>query len=71
MFGGDSRSFSYGDRIDIENDGSMNESISLEEHEGELKLKPISIASYGSERDKLMSSRDVAEYFWKIVCYYF
>ncbi len=70
VFGGNSISFSYGNHIDIENDGSMNESISLEEHEGELKLKPMGIAMYGAETDKLMSPREVAEYLWKIVCEY-
>jgi len=49
----------------------MNESISLEEHEGELKLKPMGIASYGAEIDKLMSPREVAEYLWKIASKYF
>ena len=34
----------------------MNESISLEEHEGELKLKFMDIVSFGAERDKLMST---------------
>ena len=71
VFGENSISFSYGNHIDIENDGSMNESISLEEHEGELKLKPMGIARYGAETDKLMSPREVAEYLWKIVCEYF
>lgn len=71
VFGGNSISFSYGNHIDIENNGSMNESISLEEHEGELKLKPLGIASFGAERDKLMSPREVAHYLWKIVCGYF
>jgi hypothetical protein len=30
--------------IDIENDGFMNESVSLEEDEGEVRLKPMGIA---------------------------
>lgn len=33
----------------------MNESTSLEEHEGELELKSMSIVSFGTEKDKLMS----------------
>lgn len=61
-------SFLYGNRIDIENDSTTNESIHLEEHEGELKLKPLGMASFGMERDKLMSPREVAEYLWGIVC---
>jgi hypothetical protein len=40
----------------------------LEEHEGELKLKPVGMASYGTGREKLMSPREVAEYLWGIVC---
>ena len=71
IFWGNSISFSYGNHIGIENNGSMNESISMEEHEGELKLKALDIASFGAERDKLMSPRKVAEYLWKVVCKYF
>lgn len=66
-FGSNQISFLHGNRIDIENDNSMNEWISLEEHEDELKLKPIGMASYGMERDKLMSPREAAEYFWGII----
>ena len=46
----------------------MNDWIGLEEHEGELKLKPVGMASYGIGREKLMSPREVAEYLWGIVC---
>ena len=46
----------------------MNESISLEEHEGELKLKPMGMPMFGSGRDKLMSPREVADYLWQVVC---
>ena len=55
-------SFSYGNHIDIENDGSMNESISQEEHEGELKLKPMGIARYGVETDSQMSHLEEGEF---------
>ena len=48
----------------------MNESISLEEHEGELKMKPKGMAGFGAEKDKLMSQREVAEYLSEIVCQY-
>jgi len=68
LLGGNSISFAYGDSIDIDSDGSMNESISLEEHEGELKLKPMGMAMFGADRDKLMSPREVADYLWQIVC---
>lgn len=67
-FGGNQISFHQGNRIDIENDGTMSEWVSLEEHEGELKLKPVGMASYGMERDKVRSPREVAEYLWGIVC---
>ncbi|MGA7493623.1 MAG: TIR domain-containing protein [Syntrophobacteraceae bacterium] len=66
-FGSNEISFRYGDRIDID-DNSTNESIHLEEHEGELKLKPLGVRMFGMERDKLMSPREVAEYLWEIVC---
>jgi hypothetical protein len=46
---------------------SFNESISLEEHEGQLKLKPLGMLNFGAERDKLMASNDVAEYIWSVV----
>ncbi len=68
LLGGNSISFAHGDSIDIDSDGSMNESISLEEHEGELKLKPMGMPMFGAERDKLMSPREVADYLWQIVC---
>ena len=71
MLGGNSISFAYGDSIDIESDGSMNESITLEEHEGELKLKPMGMGMFGGERNKRMSPKEVAEYLWQIACRYF
>lgn len=67
VFGENSIMFSQGRNIDIENDSSANEIISLEEYEGELKLKPTGRAIYGSDKDRLMSPRDVAEYLWEIV----
>lgn len=71
MFGSNSISVFHGNHIDIENDNSMNESITIEEHEGELKLKPMGMGIFGAERDKLMSPREVAEYLWRIVCRHF
>ncbi len=71
LLGGNSISFAHGDSIDINTDGSMNESISLEEHEGELKLKPMGTGMFGAERDKLMSPREVADYLWQIACRHF
>jgi len=71
LLGGNSISFAHGDSIDINTDGSMNESISLEEHEGELKLKPMGMGMFGAERDKLMSPREVADYLWQIACRHF
>jgi len=52
----------------LTNDGSMNESVTLEEHEGELKMKPMGIAMFGAERHRLMSPREVADYLWQIAC---
>jgi hypothetical protein len=54
--------------MDIESDNSYNEAISLEEFEGEIKLKPMGFGAYGADRDKLMSPREVAEYLWEMVC---
>lgn len=71
LLGGSSISFAHGDSIDIDSDGSMNESISLEEHDGELKLKPMGMAMFEAERDKLMSPREVADYLWQIACRHF
>jgi hypothetical protein len=68
MLGEDSICLSHGSHIDIDSDTSMNESISIVEHAGELKLKPMGIAMFGGEKDKLMSPRDAAEYIWRIVC---
>jgi hypothetical protein len=68
LLGGNSICFAHGKSIDIDSDSSMNESVSLEMHEGELKLKPMGIATFGSERDKLMSPREVADYLWQIAC---
>ena len=71
LLGGNSISFAHGDYIDINSDGSMNESVSLEEHDGELKLKPMGIGMFGTDRDRLSSPREVAEYLWKIACRHF
>jgi len=60
-------SFRHGNHIDIENDSTTNDSIYLEEHEGELKLKPLGMPMFGMERGKLMSPREVAEYLWAVV----
>jgi hypothetical protein len=49
----------------------MNESVSLEENQGELKLKPMGMGMFGGERDKLMSPREVADYLWQIACRHF
>jgi hypothetical protein len=71
LLGGNSISFAYGNSIDINSDGSMNESISLEEHEDELRLKPLGMATFGKEKDMFMSPREAADYLWQIVCRYF
>ena len=65
--GRDSIYLQHGARMGMENDNSFNESISLEEHEGQLKLKPLGMLNFGAERDKLMSSNEVAEYIWSAV----
>ena len=67
LMGRDSIYLQHGARMGMENDNSFNESISLEEHEGQLKLKPLGMLSFGADRDKLMSSNEVAEYIWDVV----
>jgi len=68
LTGGDSISILHGNRMDIENDSSMNESLSLEEHDDELRLKPLGMWMFGADRDKSMTPRESAEYLWKMVC---
>jgi len=67
MLGSNSISFSYGNYIDIENDSSLNESLSVEDNEGELVLTPMGIGMFGEEKDNLSSS-EAAEYLWKLAC---
>lgn len=58
----------HGNRIDIDNDDSMNEWITLEEYDDTLQLKPVGMASFGIGKSKYMSPREVAEYLWGIIC---
>lgn len=66
--GTDSIKFSYGSRIDIEGDGSFNESFSIHETDGELKLQPLGMLTLGIQRDIDMSTSEVGEYLWEAVC---
>lgn len=68
LTGGDSISILHGNRMDIENDSSMNESLTLEEHNEELRLKPMGMGMFGAERDNPMTPKEAAEYLWKMVC---
>lgn len=68
MLGSNSISVSHGNHIDIENDSSMNESISIEESDGELKLKAMGFGMFGAEKDRLMTPSEAAEYLWKMAC---
>ena len=70
MFGSNSISFSHGNHIDLGSDSSMNESLSIEDHDGELMMKPMGIGMFGAERDNLMSAKQAAEYLWKMACQY-
>lgn len=71
LTGGDAISILHGNRMDTENDNSMNESLSLEEHDDELQLKPMGMWMFGADRDKIMTPKEAAEYLWKMVCEYF
>lgn len=70
MFGSNSISFAYGNHIDIGSDSSMNESLSVEDHNSELVLKPMGMGMFGTERDSLMTAKEAAEYLWKMACQY-
>lgn len=70
MFGSDSISFAYGNHIDLGSDSSMNESLSVEDNDGELVLKPMGMGMFGAERDKPMAAQQAAEYLWKMACQY-
>ncbi len=65
--GGNSIAFSHGRNVNVDNDNTMNESISIEEHEGELKLKPMGFGLFGNNADKPMSPRQSADYLWEVV----
>jgi hypothetical protein len=67
LLGGNSIAFVYGDSIDVNQDSSMNESFNLEEYEGELRLKPMGLGFFGTERDKSLLPKEVADYLWRIL----
>ena len=48
----------------------MNESLSVEDHDGELVLKPMGLGIFDAERDSLMSAKQATEYLWKMACQY-
>ncbi|MCY3827148.1 MAG: TIR domain-containing protein [Candidatus Dadabacteria bacterium] len=57
----------HGTRIDVNEDKSTNEMIYVEEHEGELKLKPMGMLAFTHNVD-FMSPQETAEYIWKAIC---
>ncbi len=71
ILGADSIYFGYGSHMDMGSESSYNESLSLEEHEGELKLKPLGMGIYKGGGDKLMSPEEAASYLWEIACQHF
>lgn len=70
LIGGNSIAFSHGQSVDVDSDSSMNESLSLEEHDGKLMLKPLGMASYGQDRDKALTPREAADYLWDVATRY-
>jgi hypothetical protein len=56
-------SFSHNDQV---NDGSMNESLSVEMNDDGLFLKALGMASYGSMEDRKLSQEAAAEYYWSL-----
>ena len=57
----------HGTHIDVSEDKSTNEIISVEEHERELKLKPMGMLAFTHNVD-FMSPQETAEYIWKDIC---
>lgn len=57
----------HGTHIDMSENKSTNEMISVEEHEGELKLKPMGMLAFTHNVD-FMSPQETAEYIWKAIC---
>ena len=68
ILGGNSIAFSHGHSVDVGNDGAMNESLSLEENEGQLRLKPLGMGMLGHERDNAMTPKEAADYLWELAC---
>ena len=56
-------SFSHNDQA---NDGSLNESLSVETTDDDLFLKALGMASYGSSNDRKLSQEGAAEYYWSL-----
>ncbi len=57
----------HGTRIDVSEDKSTNEMIYVEEHEGELKLKPMGMLAF-THNVGSMSPQETAEYIWEAIC---
>ena len=57
----------HGNHIDVSEDRSTNEIISIEEHEGDLKLKPMGMLVSMHDVD-FMSPQETAEYIWRAIC---
>lgn len=57
-------SFAHGRHLDVAGDSSFNESFSVVHDEGELKLSPLGMMSFGGTK-KAMSPAEAAEYLWE------
>ena len=57
----------HGTYIDVSEDKSTNEMISVEEHEGELKLKPMGMLVRIHDVD-FMSPEETAGCIWRAIC---
>jgi hypothetical protein len=64
LLGGNSIAVSHGNNVDVNSDGSMNESLSLEESEGQLMLKPL----FSMSQKKPLTPKEAADYLWDTVC---
>jgi hypothetical protein len=71
MLGQDAIYFGYGSSMDIGGESSYNESLSVVEDEGELRLKALGVRLYRTGGDKPMSPEEAATYLWEVVCQHF
>jgi TIR domain len=63
-FGAETIGFAYGHHLDLAGDSSFNESFSVVDDGGELKLSPLGMMTLGGTK-RAMSPPEAAEYLWE------